>query len=73
MSYCRKPGNDPITLKENKIETNSVKIRRCLGVGCSRPFLSQWAGERICPDCKKGERFMEGANPFEDEVQFGHH
>lgn len=36
---------------ESDTEENSDrKIRRCLM--CGQPFLSEWAGERICRNCK---------------------
>lgn len=73
MTYCRKPDYDPATFKENKTETNSKKLRRCLASGCGRMFPSSWAGERICPDCRRGDAYQAGENPFEEIVQFGHH
>ena len=73
MSYCRKPGNELIAEKKNKTETDSYKLRKCLAPGCGEMFPSQWAGERICPTCKRGERYRDGGNPFEENVTFGHH
>lgn len=37
------------------------KIRKCLR--CEATFHSQWAGERICPQCKKSAAWRSGA-PF---------
>lgn len=34
------------------------KIRACLV--CKTPFPSEWAGERICPDCKKSVNWRRG-------------
>ena len=73
MTYCRKPEHDPAAIKENKTETNSQKLRRCLATGCGRMFPSAWAGERICPECRRGDLFQDGENPFEDPAILGHH
>jgi hypothetical protein len=35
------------------------KIRKCLI--CKAPFLSAWAGERICRRCKSTSRWRSGA------------
>ena len=73
MTYCRKPGNDPAALKENKTETKNKKLRKCLAPDCGRMFPSAWAGERICPDCRRGDNHQDGENPFEEPVRFGHY
>jgi hypothetical protein len=33
--------------------SSTAKIRKCLGPGCTREFLSSWAGHRICPQCRE--------------------
>jgi hypothetical protein len=34
------------------------KKRRCLM--CRKTFLSEWPGERICPQCKRKHSWREG-------------
>jgi hypothetical protein len=35
-----------------------AKMRRCLI--CKAPFLSAWAGERVCRRCKSTEKWRAG-------------
>ncbi|WP_143278690.1 hypothetical protein [Bradyrhizobium sp. Y36] len=35
------------------VEGNDVKLRRCLGDGCGKKFLSPDKGVRICSRCKQ--------------------
>jgi hypothetical protein len=47
--------------KYKKPETEQgpeAKTRRCLI--CKTPFLSAWAGERICRRCKSTEKWRAG-------------
>jgi len=36
------------------------KERSCLA--CQKPFSSEWSGERICHNCKKGSAWRSGVN-----------
>ena len=36
------------------------KERACLA--CQKPFSSEWSGERICHNCKKGSAWRSGVN-----------
>lgn len=36
------------------------KERTCLA--CQKPFSSEWPGERICHNCKKGSVWRSGVN-----------
>jgi len=40
-------------------------LRRCLG--CMAMFDSEWAGERICRDCKRKARWRVGTGASSDE------
>lgn len=40
---------------------DAAKMRACLR--CSAEFMSQWAGERICPNCKRSGTWRSGM-PF---------
>jgi hypothetical protein len=42
---------------DQSIEDNP-KVRRCLR--CKASFGSQWAGERICPRCKRSTAWQKG-------------
>jgi hypothetical protein len=35
------------------------KVRNCLA--CRRRFKSEWAGERICPKCKRSRSWRRGS------------
>ena len=49
----KKPEN------EQDVRRNDVrKTRKCLM--CEAPFLSEWAGERICPKCKSSSNWRRG-------------
>ena len=42
-------------------QVHVAKTRRCLK--CRKEFMSNWFGERICPNCKSGmERSGAGMN-----------
>ena len=44
---------------EEDVRRNDVrKTRKCLM--CEAPFLSEWAGERICPKCKSSSNWRKG-------------
>ena len=50
-----------MTTKLKEPDTPKVterKIRRCLS--CGRSFESEWAGERICRNCKSTETWRRG-------------
>lgn len=47
----------PETEADGKREDES-KTRRCLI--CKDPFLSEWAGERICRKCKSSSAWRTG-------------
>jgi len=47
--YLRKAENEP---------TDRVKDRHCLK--CQAPFVSAWAGERVCPKCKSSGAWRDG-------------
>ncbi len=45
--------------KVNPAETSIVeKKRNCLT--CSRPFASEWVGERVCKRCKGSATWRQG-------------
>ena len=47
------------TATETETETNpEAKNRHCLM--CRDTFLSQWAGERVCPKCKSTSAWRSG-------------
>lgn len=51
------------TMKANQDELEerqeaTQKTRRCLL--CGRSFLSEWAGERVCRNCKSTEAWRRG-------------
>ena len=53
----------PIDLKTPEIEQDAErdderKTRKCLV--CTGPFLSEWAGERICRNCKSRSNWRGG-------------
>mgnify|MGYP004356572355 CR=1 FL=1 len=49
----KKPEN------EQDVRRNDVrKTRKCLM--CEAPFLSEWAGERICHKCKSSSNWRMG-------------
>jgi hypothetical protein len=50
----RKPADG-----RNSQTDEQVKVRACLL--CRRPFRSQWAGERICRNCKSTAAWRSGA------------
>jgi Zn finger protein HypA/HybF involved in hydrogenase expression len=46
-------------LEETKERHDTVpKTRRCLS--CGRSFPSEWAGERVCRNCKSTEAWRRG-------------
>ena len=47
--YIRKPKTD---------REHTWKRRRCLM--CCKLFISDWQGERICPDCKQSGTWRDG-------------
>ena len=46
-----RPGSDFVRRQQRL-------LRRCLA--CLLPFDSEWAGERICPHCKRKPGWREG-------------
>jgi len=50
--YLRKVENEP---------PDHVKSRQCLK--CQAPFVSAWAGERVCPKCKTTRTWRDGVAP----------
>jgi Zn finger protein HypA/HybF involved in hydrogenase expression len=40
---------------------DAPKSRRCLK--CRADFLSEWAGQRVCPNCKRKTQWISGALP----------
>ncbi len=49
LNYTRKPKSD---------REYTRKRRRCLM--CSKLFISAWAGQRICLDCKRSATWRAG-------------
>ena len=54
---------DPVDLKTPEYEQDvrrddERKTRKCLV--CEAPFLSEWAGERICKACKSRSNWRSG-------------
>ena len=54
---------DPVDLKTPEYEQDvrrddERKTRQCLV--CEAPFLSEWAGERICHKCKSKTKWRMG-------------
>lgn len=54
ISYKTPIAPDPDT-------EDAPKSRNCLR--CQSEFLSDWAGERICPKCKKRSAWRTGTLP----------
>lgn len=54
--------DDPPTtnLGETLAPLLARKERTCLA--CQKPFASEWPGERICHNCKKGSVWRSGVN-----------
>jgi uncharacterized Zn finger protein (UPF0148 family) len=48
-AYFRKVENEP---------AEQAKARHCLR--CRAPFVSAWAGERVCPKCKSTSVWRDG-------------
>lgn len=45
--------NYPTKAKKRNVVDPDVQLRKCLGPNCGEAFLSEWAGNRICPSCKR--------------------
>ncbi len=56
---------EPLASEGTAVKSSS-KTRLCLR--CESPFLSGWAGERICPDCKKSTSWRNGT-PHRQRLQ----
>jgi hypothetical protein len=42
-------------------DADAPRYRRCLK--CGDDFPSEWAGQRVCPRCKKRSEWRSGAPP----------
>jgi hypothetical protein len=52
------PAEAPIATELDIVTVR--KERPCLA--CQKPFSSEWSGERICHNCKKGSVWRSGVN-----------
>lgn len=43
------------------------KVRRCLS--CTETFSSEWAGDRICKDCKRSSEWRRGLARSQAEMK----
>lgn len=57
----KKGGYKPGCKIYNDPNDPSIKMRKCLGPDCGKMFLSNWAGNRICPQCKLSNFWRESA------------
>ena len=48
----------PDKLIGNRVATKKKKKRNCMM--CTKPFLSEWSGNRICNNCKGTEYYQTG-------------
>jgi hypothetical protein len=51
----------PKTAPSERSDADDSKHRRCLK--CGDDFPSEWAGQRVCPRCKKRSEWRSGAPP----------
>ena len=42
----------------NRVPTKKKKKRNCMM--CTKPFLSEWSGNRICNNCKATDYYKSG-------------
>jgi len=52
-AYHKKPEFEPDAKRDDQRKT-----RKCLV--CETPFLSEWAGERVCLKCKSSKTWRRG-------------
>ena len=57
----RGPGRNRRAAPIVQEEPAEKKPRRCLR--CLEDFVSDWAGHRVCPGCKKSRAWIDGAGP----------
>jgi predicted RNA-binding Zn-ribbon protein involved in translation (DUF1610 family) len=55
---ARKPSQMSQMEEAEPVTVVATKARRCLS--CEETFMSQWAGERVCPRCKQTSAWRGG-------------